>query len=126
MSYLLDTHTLLWLMFKDEALSDKARSIIEDEESLFVSIASFWEIAIKQNLEKLEFTQSVVDIANECLRQDIQILDIRPEHCELVKTLPMIHGDPFDRMIMAQATAGKMAIISKDAKIAQYPVECIW
>ena len=78
MSYLLDTHTLLWLMFKDEALSDKARSIIEDEESLFVSIASFWEIAIKQNLEKLEFTQSVVDIANECLRQDIQILDIRP------------------------------------------------
>ena len=56
MSYLLDTHTLLWLMFKDEALSDKARSIIEDEESLFVSIASFWEIAIKQNLEKLEFT----------------------------------------------------------------------
>ena len=126
MSYLLDTHTLLWSMFKDEMLSDKVRNIVESEEALYISVVSLWEIAIKQSIGKLEFTQSVVDIATECYRQDIRLLDIKPEHCEIVKTLDAIHSDPFDRMIISQAMVGNMAIVSKDAKIAQYPIECIW
>ena len=126
MNYLLDTHTLLWSMFKDEMLSDKVRTIVENDEVLYVSVVSLWEIAIKQSLGKLEFKQSVVDIATECYRQDIRLLDIRPEHCEIIKNLDTIHSDPFDRMIISQAMAEKLAIISKDAKIAQYPVDCIW
>jgi PIN domain nuclease of toxin-antitoxin system len=113
-------------MFKDEMLSDKVRNIVENEEALYISVVSLWEIAIKQSIGKLEFTQSVVDIATECYRQDIRLLDIKPEHCEIVKTLDAIHSDPFDRMIISQAMVGNMAIVSKDAKIAQYPIECIW
>ena len=126
MTYLMDTHTLLWSFYKEELLSGKVKDIIENADSLYVSIVSLWEIAIKQSLGKLEFKQSVVDIANECLRQDIQILEMKPEHCERIKTIPVIHSDPFDRMIIAQAMQGKMTIISKDGKIMQYPVSCLW
>ncbi len=126
MKYLLDTHALLWSFYKDELLPDKVRDIIVNADELYVSIVTLWEIAIKQSIGKLEFKQSIVDIANECLRQDIQILDMKPEHCEIIKTLPLIHSDPFDRMIIAQAMHGKMTIISKDGKIIQYPVNCLW
>ena len=67
-------------------------------------------------MKKLDFKQSVVDIATECYRQDIQILGINPKHCELIKTLPAIHNDPFDRMIIAQAVEEKMSVITKDEK----------
>ena len=126
MSYLLDTHTLLWSFYKEEQLSDAVRDTIENADELYVSIVTLWEIAIKQSIGKLDFKQSIVDIANECLRQDIQILDMKPEHCEIIKTLPIIHSDPFDRMIIAQAIHEKMTIISKDGKISQYPVNCLW
>ena len=104
--YLLDTHALLWSMFREQMLSDTVKSIIETADHLYVSIASLWEIAIKQSLGKLEFKLSIVDIATECFRQDIQIHDIDPKHCEMIKTLPMIHNDPFDRIIIAQAMEG--------------------
>ena len=126
MSYIMDTHTLLWSMYRVEQLSDKVKDIIENADTLFVSKVSLWEIAIKQSLGKLEFTQSVVDIANECIRQDIQLLDIKAEHCEIIKTLPMLHGDPFDRMIIAQAIEKNLSIITKDEKIPGYPVSCVW
>ena len=126
MSYLLDTHTLLWSFYKEEQLSDAVRDTIENADELYVSIVTLWEIAIKQSIGKLDFKQSIVDIANECLRQDIQILDMKPEHCEIIKTLSIIHSDPFDIMIIAQAIHEKMTIISKDGKISQYPVNCLW
>lgn len=126
MIYLLDTHTLLWSMFREEKLSETARSIIENADSLCVSAVSLWEIAIKQSLGKIEFKQSIVDIATECSRQDIQILDISPKHCELIKSLPMIHNDPFDRMIIVQAMEQQMSIVTKDTIIVQYPVTCVW
>lgn len=126
MTYLLDTHTLLWSFYKEEMLPDMVKDIIENAESLYVSIVSLWEIAIKQSLRKLEFKQSVVDIANECLRQDIRILEMRPEHCEMIKKIPLIHSDPFDRMIIAQAMHGKMTLITRDGRIKEYPVSCLW
>ena len=126
MNYLIDTHALLWSMYREELLSDTARDIIENTDTLFVSIVSFWEIAIKQSLDKLEFKQSITDIATECMRQSIQILDIKPQHCELVRSLPMLHSDPFDRMIIAQAIATNLSIITKDVKIHKYPITCIW
>ena len=113
-------------MYRVEQLSDKVKDIIENADTLFVSKVSLWEIAIKQSLGKLEFTQSVVDIANECIRQDIRLLDIKAEHCEIIKTLPMLHGDPFDRMIIAQAIEKNLLIITKDEKIPGYPVSCVW
>jgi len=126
MNYLMDTHTLLWLMFRSELLSSKARTLAEDAEHLYVSVVSMWEIAIKQSIGKLAISKSVTDIAHECLRQEIRLLDIKPEHCDKLKVLPLIHGDPFDRMIVAQAVVGEMTVISKDTEISRYPVSCVW
>ncbi len=77
--FLLDTHTLLWFLFNNDQISDKAKKTICEADQVFVSIASLWEIAIKQSIGKLEIDESIEKIASVCRDKDIQIIGIRPD-----------------------------------------------
>ena len=124
--YLLDTHTLLWFLRDSPQLSKKALEIITTENKVYVSIASLWEIAIKKSIGKLEFEHSIEKIAELCHEKDILILQIQPKYFDKVIKLPNIHNDPFDRLIISQATIENLVIITKDTIIPKYSVKTIW
>jgi len=124
--YLLDTHTLLWYLRDSDELSPTARRTIDNADEVFVSIASFWEIAIKQSLGKIRFDASMQELAALCREHDIQILDIRPVALERIRTLPDMHRDPFDRLLVAQALEKDLVIVTRDRIIPQYKVKTIW
>jgi PIN domain nuclease of toxin-antitoxin system len=127
MRYLLDTQTLLWALEGSPRLSRKARSLMEDPaNTLTVSIASLWEIAIKVSIGKLELAQPLREIIVKLPEADISILPIEPQHILEVERLAFIHRDPFDRMIIAQAIAEHFEIISSDEVFLQYPVKVHW
>lgn len=123
---LLDTHTLIWFMFDDSKLSARALSAIKSENKVYVSVASFWEIAVKQSIGKISITGTIQDIADKCSEVDISILPIEPKHLDNIKDLPDIHKDPFDRLIVSQAITENMVLVTKDAIIPQYGVTTIW
>ena len=124
--YLLDTHAMLWYLRDSPELSASAHALIDNAEYVAVSIASFWEIAIKQSIGKMQFCMTIPELESLCLDRDIQVLPIQSTVLEQIKSLPKIHGDPFDRLIIAQAQIGKMTIITRDRIIPQYPVPTIW
>ena len=126
--YLLDTHTLLWFITKDEELSNRAHRLILDSSSeILLSIASLWEIAIKVNIGKLvldkSFNQLFPDELDSC---GIDILDITINHFMQVTTLPLHHRDPFDRLIIAQALVEGIPIIGVDSAFDAYDVSREW
>ena len=124
--YLLDTHAMLWYLRDSPELSASAHALIDNAEYVAVSIASFWEIAIKQCIGKMQFCMTIPELESLCLDRDIQVLPIQSVVLEQIKSLPKIHGDLFDRLIIAQAQIGKMTIITRDRIIPQYPVPTIW
>ncbi len=125
-SFILDTHTLIWFLNGDKQLSKSARAAIEKESNYkYVSVASLWEMAIKISLKKLEFA-AFPDLANMIAENGFEILPITFEHTLKVAELEFIHGDPFDRIFIAQCIVEQMAIISKDSNIEKYPIEVIW
>ena len=124
--YLLDTHAMLWYLRDSPELSASAHALTDNAEYVAVSIASFWEIAIKQCIGKMQFCMTIPELESLCLDRDIQVLPIQSVVLEQIKSLPKIHGDPFDRLIIAQAQIGKMTIITRDRIIPQYPVPTIW
>ena len=126
MNYLLDTNALLYIFSAPSELSARARRIVRGESSLYVSVASFWEIAIKQSIGKLRFNMTIPKLEFLCQERDIQILGISSAALERIKDLPQIHGDPFDRYIVAQAQTENLYIITCDRIIPQYPVRTIW
>ena len=125
MRFLLDTHALLWYAQGNEALSSRARQRM-DKGRCFYSIVSLWEIAIKQTLGKIECHRSIPELADFCEQAGFLRLFITPEHIEGVKGLPAIHGDPFDRLLVSQALAEDLSIITCDRLIPRYPVQTIW
>ena len=126
MKYLLDTNALLYIFSAPSELSARARRIVRGESDLSVSVVSFWEIAIKQSIGKLQFCMTIPQLEFMCRERDIQVLGLRSVAIEQIKGLPKIHGDPFDRLIVAQAQTEGMAIITSDKMIPQYPVRTIW
>lgn len=115
--YLLDTHTILWTLFNSNNLSGKAKATISSGEKLFLSIASLWEISIKQSIGKLEIDCAVDEIADKCNEFDISILPIEVKHLKYIVRLEDIHRDPFDGLLIAQAITEGMTIITRDAII---------
>ena len=116
----------LWYLRDSPELSASAHALIDNAEYVAVSIASFWEIAIKQCIGKMQFCMTIPELESLCLDRDIQVLPIQSVVLEQIKSLPKIHGYPFDRLIIAQAQIGKMTIITRDRIIPQYPVPTIW
>jgi PIN domain nuclease of toxin-antitoxin system len=114
-------------MFDDTQLSDKALSTIKTEDKVYVSIASLWEIAIKQSIGKLDIEVTSVELADKCSEAGIDILSITPKQLDYISKLPSIHNDPFDRLIISQAITEGLSLVTKDEKIAKYDgVNVIW
>lgn len=127
MDILLDTHTFIWFFNGDEQLSFKARKLIEDLKTRkFVSIASIWEVAIKIGLKKLFFDGNVNEVAELIEKNGFQILQISVDHTVAYEALELVHRDPFDRILVAQAMVEKMTIITKDDNIQKYIVKTNW
>ena len=124
--YLLDTNALICALFAPDRLSSSARKTIENSEHLLVSMASLWEIAIKQSIGKLDIDASIPEIVDACSALKIDRLPLQPEHIERIKSLPPIHRDPFDRLIISQAIMEHLTIITMDQTIPQYEVKTLW
>ncbi|QEK53317.1 type II toxin-antitoxin system VapC family toxin [Pedobacter aquae] len=109
------------------SLSSNSIKILTDaNQSLYVSIASFWEIAIKQSLGKLNLSYSLQELHEACVKSDIEILPILMSELDILKDLPFIHRDPFDRLIISTAISYNFVLISKDEQLKKYPLEVIW
>ena len=126
MKYLLDTNALLFVFSAPSKLSVRARRIVRSELDLSVSVVSFWEIAIKQSSGKLQFNMTIPNLESLCIGRNIQILSLGSTAIERIKALPTIHGDPFDRLIIAQAQMEDMTIVTCDKIMPQYPVKTVW
>jgi len=124
---LLDTHSLLWHLSGDSNLPDFRRKEINNESILcYVSIASLWEIAIKQSLKKLDYNKGINEIVQLVYNSPFSILPVSPNHIKQVATLPFHHRDPFDRIIIAQAQIENLTIITKDTWFSSYEVKTAW
>jgi PIN domain nuclease of toxin-antitoxin system len=121
---LLDTHALLWWLMASPRLSDRARdAIAEPRNQVHVSIATAWEIAIKRSIGRLRVTE---DITADLAADAFELLSIELAHIAALERLPHHHRDPFDRMLVAQAMAEGMRLVSGDANIARYGVPVVW
>lgn len=125
---LLDTHALLWWLLDDPQLSAVARAAIsEARRRICVSAATAWEIAIKHQLGKLPLASDIVDNLDAYLRKErFEVLSINLAHALTAGKLPGPHRDPFDRMLMAQATGEGMLLISNDQVFREYGVNVLW
>ncbi len=122
MRLLLDTHVLLWAAAAPERLSARARGRIEDAENLPVfSAASIWEVAIKSGLGRDDFRVNAAVLRRGLLDNGYEELVITGEHAAAVTTLPPLHKDPFDRMLVAQAMTAGIVLFTADDLVAQYP-----
>jgi PIN domain nuclease of toxin-antitoxin system len=128
MRALLDTHAFIWWVTDDPQLSSTSRTIIADSGNiLFLSVASVWEIVIKTKSGKLTLPEPVEEyIPNRLTLNRFESLDIQMTHTLQITTLPNIHRDPFDRILIAQSQVENLPIVTIDQKIAQYSVEIIW
>ena len=127
MNLLLDTHALIWFSENDPKLSQNAKAAIESpDNNLFVSMASFWEMAIKLNLSKLTLQIPLAQIIPALSANGFNLLGIESDHILKIETLPRIHGDPFDRMLIAQALSDGLTIVSKEELFEEYGVGRVW
>ncbi|MEJ7848159.1 MAG: type II toxin-antitoxin system VapC family toxin [Pyrinomonadaceae bacterium] len=128
MKLLLDTHTLLWFISGNSNLSANARDLIEDASNeKFVSIASIWETAIKVSTGKMTLSSPFDDLFPNQLRiNGFGLLSVRIEHISLVTLLPFHHRDPFDRLLIAQASQENMTLVSVDEAFDNYGIARSW
>ena len=128
MRALLDTHVFLWWISDDPRLSTHARKIITDgKNTLFLSAASGWEIAIKAKLGKLKLLEPLETFIPEQMALNaIESLPIQMSHALHVHTLPLHHRDPFDRLLIAQAQLDNLPILTADPQITLYAIRTIW
>lgn len=121
MTILLDTHLVLWMVAEPDRIPSTFRSVLENiEETLFYSAASIWEIAIKSSLGRDDFYADPAEIARELEKLAVPELPVRSAHCCAVPSLPSLHKDPFDRLLIAQARVEGMILHTVDSGLDQY------
>ncbi|MEO5708150.1 MAG: type II toxin-antitoxin system VapC family toxin [Alteraurantiacibacter sp.] len=124
MRLLLDTHILLWRLAASPRVSEvTARLIDEQADAVFASAASVWEVAIKWSLRRgaaSDMPLSGSDFLTALEQVGLEILPITPAHAAAVERLPMLHGDPFDRLLIAQARCEGLALLTADAQLVAY------
>ncbi len=128
MRVLLDTHTFLWWINDVSLLSEPVRQIIADgQNEVFVSAATGWEIAIKVQIGKLriegDVSQFVIDEMN---RNRFKTLPIQMNHTTKIAELPLLHKDPFDRILIVQSQCESLPLLTADSLISQYTVNVLW
>ena len=126
--YLLDTHALLWWISSSSQLSATARTILGNESnSLYLSAASTWEMAIKTKLGKLHIPEPLQSFIPKIMsEQYLKGLPVEHAHSAQVETLPLHHRDPFDRLLVAQAMTENLTLVSCDSALTPYPVNVAW
>ncbi|WP_336966601.1 type II toxin-antitoxin system VapC family toxin [Brevundimonas aurantiaca] len=121
MNILLDTHLLVWTATRPERLSARARSFLEDPRNLlFFSAVSIWEIGIKRRLERLDFQLDPERLRNQLLANGYNEIDFTSLHGLAVQALPLLHRDPFDRALIAQARCEGLVLMTADRDITLY------
>jgi PIN domain nuclease of toxin-antitoxin system len=127
MKLLLDTHVFLWSTMKQLLSGRASAAFLAPDNQLYFSTASYWEICIKLAIGKVELDENRKEIIeNELVANNIRWLDIAREHCQRIVELPRIHGDPFDRLLIAQALCEEMTLLTADANIMRYEVPTLW
>jgi PIN domain nuclease of toxin-antitoxin system len=122
MKYLLDTHVLIWTNAASSRLDQKTRSILlDDENDVYFSAISILEIAIKQTLSKRDFDVEATAIRRSLIDDGFVELPVNGTQAAFVASLPLIHKDPFDRLLVAQANVEGITLITADEQIARYP-----
>jgi PIN domain nuclease of toxin-antitoxin system len=127
MNLLIDTHAVIWFITEDSKLPLKTKKIIENtENNCFVSIASYWEIAIKHSLGRLNLDSELENIFRIIEKTGFEILPITTNQILINAGLPHHHQDPFDRIIIAQAIQDDLKIVTTDGQFKNYQVSLIW
>ena len=124
MKLLLDSHLLVWMLTGDERVSDAARDLIDDPANQgFASVISIWEVAIKWPLRRgsaSDMPLSGNEFAEALTSAGIEVLPSRAAHAVALDALPLLHGDPFDRLLLATARVEGMTLLTRDATLAEY------
>jgi PIN domain nuclease of toxin-antitoxin system len=122
---LLDTHLVLWWMTGEASrISKKALAALGSEgKDPVVSAVTIWETAIKRGLGKLDAPD---DLLSQLERAGVELLPVTPRHANLVASLPLHHRDPFDRLLVAQATLEGFPLVSDDESLRRYDIEVVW
>jgi PIN domain nuclease of toxin-antitoxin system len=121
MKLLLDTHLLLWAITGDDRLSAQAKELIDDDQNeLHFSVVNIWETAIKHNLGRQGFLFHPRNVRRQLLEQGFREIEISSEHAIAAGELPRLHRDPFDRLLIAQATVEDAVLLTSDAAMTRY------
>lgn len=128
MKLLFDTHTFIWWDSQPNQLSQTALALLQDRSSiLLLSVVSIWEMQIKLQVGKLTLNRALVEIIESQTKiNQIEVLPVKQDHVLALDSLPLIHKDPFDRLLVAQANVENAALVSGDPIVAQYSVNIIW
>ncbi|ACZ29237.1 PilT protein domain protein [Xylanimonas cellulosilytica DSM 15894] len=122
MRLLIDTHILLWLADDDPRLPARGRELLADPAAQIVfSAASIWEVAIKAGLDRSDFTKDPFALRSTAIAAGLEELPVTGDHAARVAALPAIHSDPFDRILVAQATAESITLVTHDETVSRYP-----
>ena len=120
MNFLLDTHIMIWWLSDPARLDPNARDALDDSTNrVFVSVASIWEVAIKSARGRLPLPDRLMETLES---RGVTILPIEANHALAVASLPLHHGDPFDRLLVAQAILEGLTLVTRDPWVAAYPV----
>lgn len=128
MRLLLDTHTFIWFVIDSPQLSLNAKALIEDEyNEKFFSIASIWEMAIKQSIGKLRFNLPLQTFVKQQMEHNsMALLNIELDHATTVATMALHHKDSFDRLLIAQSMVEQLPIVSADSAFDSYSIQRLW
>jgi PIN domain nuclease of toxin-antitoxin system len=127
MRYLIDTHVIIWLAINSSELPEGIKELIGNPENdIYICSVSLWEIAIKMNLGKLDLKLPLDKLLNDIKTCGFNVLHVKDEYLCNLLTLPYIHKDPFDRLIIATALREGLTIITIDENIQKYDVPWIW
>ena len=123
MKILLDTHVLVWALSSPERIKPKVQDLLVDTDNIvFVSIASLWELQIKKSLNKISLPD---DFISQLQENGFELLDINYKHIAKLDELPLIHRDPFDRMLVAQTIHENLSLVTNDLEIMKYNIKII-
>jgi len=127
MKLLLDSRVFIWWNQDQKRLSPRVLEACENPDNdLYLSLASIWEMQIKTKLGKLRVAGTLPGAISKQREQGVRLLNIYPEHIFATASLPPIHGDPFDRLLVAQAMTENMSLVTADRLLADYPVSVLW
>jgi len=127
MKLLLDTHAFLWAIWGRNLSETAQDAYLDAHNELYLSAASYWEMCLKISIGKLTVIPDWIKrFDTEIVGNGIKWLSIEKEHCRQLTALPQLHRDPFDRLLIAQAQAEGMTLLTADANIQQYPISTLW